>query len=59
MALSTLLAGEMGGTKTLLALYGIKDGRLTQLYQQRFMSSEWTSLEPMLKFFLDLSLIHI
>ena len=53
MALSTLLAGDMGGTKTLLALYGIKDGRLTQLYQQRFMSSEWTSLEPMLKFFLD------
>ena len=53
MALTTLLAGDMGGTKTLLALYGIKDGRLTQLYQQRFMSSEWTSLEPMLKFFLD------
>jgi glucokinase len=53
MALSTLLAGDMGGTKTLLALYGIKDGRLTQLYKQRFLSSEWTSLEPMLKFFLD------
>ena len=53
MACSTLLAGDMGGTKTLLALYGIQDGRLKQLYQQRFMSSEWTSLEPMLKFFLN------
>ena len=53
MALSTLLAGDMGGTKTLLALYGIKDGRLMQLCQQRFISSEWTSLEPMLKFFLE------
>lgn len=53
MAFSTLLAGDMGGTKTLLALYGIQDGRLKQLYQQRFMSSEWTSLEPMLKFFLN------
>jgi glucokinase len=53
MAFSTLLAGDMGGTKTLLALYGIQDGRLKQLYQQRFMSSEWTSLEPMLKCFLE------
>jgi hypothetical protein len=51
MACSTLLAGDMGGTKTLLALYGIKDGRLAQLHQQRFISSEWTSLEPMLEFF--------
>ena len=53
MACSTLLAGDMGGTKTLLALYGIKDGRLAQFHQQRFTSSEWTSLEPMLEFFLN------
>ena len=53
MALSTLLAGDMGGTKTLLALYGITDGRLKQLYQQRFISSDWRSLEPMLKCFLE------
>ena len=53
MALSTLLAGDMGGTKTLLALYGIKDGRLKQLYQQRFISRDWRSLEPMLKCFLE------
>jgi glucokinase len=53
MACSTLLAGDMGGTKTLLALYGIKNGRLAQLHQQRFISSEWTSLEPMLEFFLN------
>ena len=53
MALSTLLAGDMGGTKTLLALYGIKDGRLKQLYQQRFISRAWRSLEPMLKCFLE------
>ena len=53
MACSTLLAGDMGGTKTLLAIYGIKDGRLAQFHQQRFTSSEWTSLEPMLEFFLN------
>ncbi|MAR08112.1 MAG: glucokinase [Cyanobium sp. NAT70] len=49
---TTLLAGDMGGTKTLLALYGLNDGRLEMLHQKRFLSSEWPSLEPMLQEFL-------
>ena len=52
MTTSTLLAGDMGGTKTLLALYGMNGGKLTQLHQQRFISSQWPSLNPMLEAFL-------
>ena len=49
----TLLAGDMGGTKTLLALYGVEGQTLQQCHQQRFVSAEWPSLEPMLKAFLQ------
>ena len=49
----TLLAGDMGGTKTLLALYGLRHGHLELLHQERFRSSDWTSLEPMLQSFLE------
>ena len=52
MASTTLLAGDMGGTKTLLALYGSDGTQLRPLHQQRFRSGEWTSLEPMLDAFL-------
>ena len=53
MATSTLLAGDMGGTKTLLALYGSEAGQLRLLHQERFRSGEWPSLEPMLEAFLN------
>ena len=53
MAATTLLAGDMGGTKTLLALYGLNGSDLEVLHQQRFTSSEWPSLEPMLQDFLN------
>ena len=49
----TLLAGDMGGTKTLLALYGLSHGHLELLHQERFRSSDWSSLEPMLQSFLE------
>ena len=52
MATPTLLAGDMGGTKTLLALYESDGSQLRLLHQQRFRSGEWTSLEPMLASFL-------
>ena len=48
----TLLAGDMGGTKTLLALYTLREGQLELVHQERFRSSEWSSLEPMLQSFL-------
>lgn len=53
MAGNTLLAGDMGGTKTLLALYGLNNGHLEPLHQERFKSSDWPSLEPMLQAFLE------
>ena len=53
MATTTLLAGDMGGTKTLLALYGSEAGQLSLLHQERFGSKEWSSLEPMLEAFLN------
>ena len=52
MVSTTLLAGDMGGTKTLLALYRSEHGNLRPLHQQRFQSSDWPSLEPMLEAFL-------
>jgi len=52
MAQPTLLAGDMGGTKTLLAIYSLETDRLRQQHKQRFFSSEWPSLEPMLESFL-------
>ena len=52
MATTTLLAGDMGGTKTLLALYGSDGSQLRLLHQERFRSGEWSSLEPMLDAFL-------
>ena len=52
MATTTLLAGDMGGTKTLLALYESDGSQLRLLHQQRFRSGEWSSLEPMLASFL-------
>ena len=53
MATPTLLAGDMGGTKTLLALYESDGSQLRLLHQQRFRSGEWSSLEPMLGSFLN------
>ena len=53
MATPTLLAGDMGGTKTLLALYESDGSQLRLLRQQRFRSGEWSSLEPMLGSFLN------
>ena len=53
MATTTLLAGDMGGTKTLLALYESDASQLRLLHQQRFRSGEWSSLEPMLASFLN------
>tara|TARA_B100002052_G_scaffold164511_1_gene149839 strand:+ start:552 stop:1649 length:1098 start_codon:yes stop_codon:yes gene_type:complete len=49
----TLLAGDMGGTKTLLALYDLEGSRLIKRHQQRFVSADWTSLEPMLQTFVE------
>ncbi len=48
----TLLAGDLGGTKTILALYTWDGTHLSQAYKQRYLSSEWPTLQPMLENFL-------
>ncbi|MGD1855510.1 MAG: glucokinase [Leptolyngbyaceae cyanobacterium] len=50
-----LLAGDIGGTKTILRLVqadGAKADRQEVLYEQRFVSADYTDLVPMVKEFL-------
>ena len=50
----TLLAGDIGGTKTLLALYQLQaGGDLELLRYERFVSADWDDLSPMLSSFLS------
>ncbi|WP_115120835.1 glucokinase [Synechococcus sp. UW105] len=53
MAANTFLAGDVGGTKTLLALYGQREGQLQALYSQRYRSGEWSCLEGIVHHFLS------
>jgi len=53
MASNTFLAGDLGGTKTLLSIYGQSEEGLQPLFSQRFASGEWPSLEAMLERFLE------
>jgi len=39
--MTTLLAGDIGGTKTLLAIYGLEGDRLSQQRAERFVSADW------------------
>ena len=52
MAENTYLAGDLGGTKTLLSVYGEENGQLQPLFSQRYLSGEWHCLEDMLQHFL-------
>ena len=52
--MTTLLAGDIGGTKTLLSLYRLSgDSQLEPLCQQRYSSAAWADLAPMLERFLE------
>ena len=48
---STFLAGDIGGTKTLLGIYSWH-GMPKKKYQKRYISSDWPSIEPMIKDFI-------
>ncbi|MBE9154947.1 glucokinase [Cyanobium sp. LEGE 06113] len=48
----TVLAGDIGGTKTLLALYALCGPRLELLRSERYPSAEWPDLAPMVQAFL-------
>ncbi len=47
-----ILAGDVGGTKVHLALYGFVGGRLTLVRDQKFPSSEFAALDQVVKAFL-------
>ncbi len=49
MAAKTFLAGDLGGTKTLLSIYREIDGQLKQEHSHRYRSADWQDLESMLK----------
>lgn len=47
-----ILAGDIGGTKTILALYALSKGRNTPLVKQYFSSPDFSTLEDMVFSFL-------
>ena len=51
--MATLLAGDIGGTKTLLSLYSAGGSHPEPLVQERFASADWNDLEPMVNHFLE------
>jgi glucokinase len=53
--MTSLLAGDIGGTKTLLAHYRLEGGALIQTRSQRFPSAEWDHLAQMVNHFLGLA----
>jgi glucokinase len=50
--MTTLLAGDIGGTKTLLSLYRCEGERLIPVAGERYASADWDDLEPMAHHFL-------
>ena len=50
--MGTLLAGDIGGTKTLLALYESKGGQLIQLQAERYPSADWPQFPDLISHFL-------
>lgn len=47
-----ILAGDVGGTKTELAIYENKDGKLDKLDSEKFISNEFSGLEEIISLFL-------
>ena len=50
--MTTLLAGDIGGTKTLLALYRLEGDRLIQGRCERFPSADWDDFAALVNHFL-------
>ena len=52
------LAGDIGGTKTVLALYALKNNKLLQLEKEYYESARFKSFESILKNFMQITDIH-
>jgi glucokinase len=50
--MTTLLAGDIGGTKTLLATYRLESGRLQQQRAERFLSADWADFSALVNHYL-------
>jgi len=50
--MTTLLAGDIGGTKTLLAIYALEGDRLSQQRAERFVSADWADFGELVNHFL-------
>ncbi len=50
--MSVLLAGDIGGTKTLLSLWHPGGERPQRLLEERYVSADWNDLAPMVQHFL-------
>ncbi|MCT0218344.1 glucokinase [Synechococcus sp. CS-1329] len=50
--MTILLAGDIGGTKTLLATYRLEEGQMVQLRCERFASAAWDDFSALLRQFL-------
>ncbi|MCP9799464.1 glucokinase [Synechococcus sp. RedBA-s] len=50
--MTTLLAGDIGGTKTLLATYRLEGDQLVQLRSERFVSAAWDDFSALVRRFL-------
>jgi glucokinase len=48
-----ILAGDIGGTKTLLRLSEVSDNKQNMLAEQRYVSADWGDLTAMVQTFLD------
>jgi glucokinase len=48
-----ILAGDVGGTKVHLALFGFEQGRLTHIRDEKFPAKEHSGLEEVVRKFLD------
>ena len=48
-----ILAGDIGGTKTNLAIFSVHDGKLRQVEKKAFASQEYSGLMPVLHDFFD------
>lgn len=53
-----ILAGDIGGTKTNLAIYDMKEGSLSLLIKQQYKSADFSSLEEILHTFQQKYLLH-
>jgi glucokinase len=48
-----ILAGDVGGTKTLLALFERKEGKLIELQSKRYVSNDFKNLDVIIKDFVE------